>query len=190
MLAPSLRTLCPSRPRLPPPPASTMDAPPRYAPSQPFPPYPFLPGRDPHPVRDPKGHSYGQEEPPRAYMEPERWRENEDYLFGVDLYNHGYLWEAHEAWEGIWHPSKHDAVQADHLQGLIQCAAACLKVRMGQPRGLARLMELGTGRIERNLSRAGSEYMGLDLAEVVAAFRAFAASSPEDAEGRPRLELD
>ena len=31
--------------------------------------------------------------------------------------------------------------------------------------------------------------MGLDVLAFVAAFRAFAASEPADAEGRPRLEL-
>ena len=88
----------------------------RYAPKRAFPPYAFQPGKHPHPTRDPKGHSYtGEPEPPADYFEPEEWRDNEDYLFGVDLYNHGYLWEAHEAWESIWHPSKHDAEQADFL---------------------------------------------------------------------------
>ena len=162
----------------------------RYAPGRDFPPYAFLPGRDPHPVRDPRGHSFGQEEAPAAYVSPEDWRTNEEYLFGADLYNHGYLWEAHEAWESIWHPSKHDVHQANHLQGLIQCAAACLKVRMGQPRGLARLMELGTARLDGVRAARGDEYMGLRLSSVIAEFRAFAASSPTVEDERPTLELD
>ncbi|MFT5288702.1 MAG: hypothetical protein ACI8QS_002316 [Planctomycetota bacterium] len=161
----------------------------RYNPSGVFPPYAFLPGRDPHPARDPRGHSFEQEEAPAAYLPPADWRENQPYLFGVDLYNHGYLWEAHEAWESIWHPSKHDAQQANHLQGLIQCAAACLKVRMGQPRGLARLMELGTARLMSVNDEANGDYMGLCLPDIVADFRTFALSSPKDAEGRPQLEL-
>jgi hypothetical protein len=98
------------------------------------------------------------------------------------------LWEAHEAWEGLWHSAKHDALQAEHLQGLIQCAAASLKVRMGQPRGLERLAQMGTERLERVAGR-GASYMGLDVRAFVRAFRAFASSAPEDAEGRPRLEL-
>ena len=32
---------------------------PRYAPGRAFPPYAFLPGRDPHPRQDPRVHSYG-----------------------------------------------------------------------------------------------------------------------------------
>ncbi len=162
-------------------------APPRYAPERPFPSYAFLPGRDPHPTRSPEGHSYGAEgevEP----LDPERWGESSDYLYGVDLYNHGYLWEAHEAWEGLWHPAKGDPRLAGHLQGLIQCTAAALKVRMGQPKGLARLAELGTARL-LVIAREHPQHLGVDLIDFAAAFRSFAASEPQDAEARPVLEL-
>ncbi len=166
-----------------------MDAPPRRT-ERPFPPYAFLPGRDPHPTRDPQGHSYSDApEAPIPYRVPEEWAANEAYLYGVDLYNHGYLWEAHEAWEGLWHASKGDAVQAEFLQGLIQCAAACLKIPMGQPRGTERLAEQGLGRLEQVLRAVGPEYMGLDLAGFLAAFRAFVASAPGDPGERPRIDL-
>jgi len=155
-----------------------------------FPPYAFVPGEHPHPTRDPRGHSYSEEpEPPVPSVEPEAWRSCEDYLFGVDLYNHGFLWEAHEAWEGLWHVSKHDPVQADFLQGLIQCAAGCLKVTMGQPRGTTKLVEQGTGRLEGVVRLVGPEYMGLEVMEFLQAMRAFAAGEPESAIDRPRLEL-
>ena len=55
----------------------------RYLPSRPFPPYAFLPGRDPHPTRDPRGHSYGSDETPPDYVPPELWRTSEEYLFGT-----------------------------------------------------------------------------------------------------------
>jgi hypothetical protein len=112
-------------------------------------------------------------------------------LWGVDLYNHGYLWEAHEAWESLWHVAKADRDQADCLQGLIQCAAACLKIPMEQPAGLARLTELGTAKLER-VARAqpdGARFMGLDLAAFARAMRAFAAGAPPSIDARPRLEL-
>ncbi len=161
----------------------------RYAPERRFPPYAFLPGRDPHPTRDPRGHSFGTPEPPRAWLPAARWRENEEYLWGVDLYNHGFLWEAHEAWEGIWHPSKRDREQAEHLQGLIQCAAACLKADMAQPAGVERLAALGTARVEGVARRAGQAFMGLDGLAFAAAVRAFAATAPGSSEGRPRIAL-
>lgn len=161
----------------------------RYLPERPFPPYAFLPGRDPHPVRDPRGHSYGEEEGPADYLEAARWAENEDYRFGVDLYNHGYLWEAHEAWEGLWHSAKHDEHQALFLQGLIQCAAAALKVRMEQPRGLARLGDLGLEKLMHVMTREGNPYMGVDVATFQREMRAFMESTPTTIDTRPRIEL-
>lgn len=162
----------------------------RYAPDKTFPPYAFHPGEHPHPTRDPKGHSYSPDpEPDAAYFDASEWERNEDYLFGVDLYNHGFLWEAHEAWEGLWHQAKHDELQREMLQGLIQCTAASLKVTMGQPRGVARLSEIGTGRLEHVAKNGPIEFMGLDLLSFIAAFRAFAASEPESADERPRIEL-
>lgn len=161
----------------------------RYCSDRSFPPYAFLPGRDPHPTRDPRGHSYGEEEGAAAYLEPEKWRENTDYLWGVDLYNHGYLWEAHEAWEGLWHSAKHDTNQALFLQGLIQCAAASLKIPMEQPRGLERLSQLGTEKLERVAREAAPEFMGLDVLAFIEEIRGFAGSAPGTNEERPRIEL-
>ena len=162
----------------------------RYLPERPFPAYAFLPGRDPHPTRDPRGHSYSEpESTPSIWRPAEEWRENHEYLFGCDLYNQGFLWEAHEAWEDIWHPSKHDATQAEFLQGLIQCSAASLKIPMEQPGGLLKLTENGTARLEEVLRSEGASYMGLDLSDFIQSFREFASSSPASIEERPRIEL-
>ena len=163
----------------------------RYASERPFPAYAFLPGRDPHPTRDSRGHSYSDEpEPPAGYYPPEHWAENEDFLYGVDLYNHGYLWEAHEAWEGLWHQAKHDELQAQVLQGLIQCAAAALKIPMEQPVGLAKLSENGTGRLEHVARATTPPYMGIDLWEFIGEFREFASKPDAVVDDRPRLTLD
>jgi len=164
---------------------------PRYAPDRPLPPYAYVPGGErPHPTQHPDGHSRRSEPArPAEYLPAARWRENGDYLYGVDLYNAGFLWEAHEVWEGLWHRAKHDPVQADLLQGLIQCAAAALKVPMDQPGGLAKLARIGSERLERVARRGGADYMGLDLLGFVRAFRAFAASGPTSADQRPPLEL-
>lgn len=162
----------------------------RYSPDRPFPHYAFLPGRNPHPTRDPEGHSYHKEEARAAYFDAADWRENDDYLFGVDLYNHGYLWEAHEAWEGLWHRARKDAWQALFLQGLIQCSAGCLKILMKQPRGVRRLTELGTGKLQGVSQAVGDPYMGLKVFSFVASMRAFVKAEPEIIGGRPRIELE
>ncbi len=162
----------------------------RYAPQCAFPPYAFLPGRDPHPTRNPEGHSYTEHEEPRVpYYECEEWRANEGFLFGVDLYNHGYLWEAHEAWEGVWIVSKHDELQRETLQGLIQCSAAALKLRLEESRGFAKLSSAGLGRLEFVCGQAEMPYLGIELRAFVESYREFAASDPTDSEARPRIEL-
>jgi hypothetical protein len=71
----------------------------RWLPEKSFPPYAYLPGRQPHPVRDPAGHSYHVEPMPVA---AEASLGSDVFLWGLDLFNHGYYWEAHEAWEGLW----------------------------------------------------------------------------------------
>ncbi len=96
-----------------------------------FPAYRFIPGLNPHPRRDPKGHSYGIEEPKPPYLPPERWRENETYLFGVDLYNFAYWWESHEQLEALWHLTDQHGHESHFLQGIIQAAAANLKQHTG-----------------------------------------------------------
>ena len=161
----------------------------RYLPGRAFPPYAFLPGRDPHPTRDPRGHSFGAagERPP--FLPPERWRESTPYLWGADLYNNGFLWEAHEAWEDLWHVSKPDRVLALYLQGLIQCAAAWLKIPMEQPRGVERLSALALEKLDEVARAFGDRYMGLDLDAFRPAVRAFAAAQPCALDGYPVLVL-
>ncbi|MEJ2760214.1 MAG: DUF309 domain-containing protein [Gammaproteobacteria bacterium] len=104
--------------------------PPRYS-RLAFPAYRFIPGRSPHPTRDPAGHSYGKEAAALPAFDPEAWRDCEPYLHGVDLFNHGYWWEAHEAWEACWIAAGKTSPTGLFLQGLIQVAAACLKKHQG-----------------------------------------------------------
>jgi predicted metal-dependent hydrolase len=106
-------------------------------PDLPLPAYTFIPGRTPHPIRDPAGHMHGQQVQPPEPLDPARWRENRAYLHGIDLFNSGYYWEAHEAWEGLWHRAGRRGPVAEFLKGLIKLAAAGVKVREGIPRGVA-----------------------------------------------------
>ncbi len=108
----------------------------------PFAPYRFVPGRHPHPTAHPEGHSYlppGESEPPVPFVPPERWWESEAYLEGVDCYNHGFWWEAHEAWEGLWHVVPNPSSQRSFLQGAIQVSALHLQAFLGKRNGIIRL---------------------------------------------------
>ena len=133
-----------------------------------FPPYRFIPGKFPHPVANPDGHSYlppGASEPAVPYFPPEMWRESEAYLFGCDLYNHGYWWEAHEAWEGMWHVVPKPSAQRSFLQGLIQVTAGHMQVQLGKVEGVRRLQLTSRRHLDVALDVAGNgAFMGLRLA--------------------------
>jgi hypothetical protein len=138
---------------------------PRYSSLQ-FPPYRFVAGLNPHPRRDPKGHAYGKPEVPPPYVAPDRWQENETYLFGIDLYNFAYWWECHEALEGLWHLTGHRGDEAQFLQGLIQTAAANLKRHVGQKDAARRLARES---VERLASLKTRRFMGVELGPFIRA---------------------
>jgi len=140
---------------------------PRYS-TRPFPSYRFLPGNNPHPRRDPLGHSYGQPEPRPAAFQPETWRQSEDYLYGIDLYNFAYWWECHEVFEGLWHAVGHHSVPGNFFQALIQVAAANLKRFLGNEQAAQKLAHSGLARLQ-NLPQL---YMGIDVFALSEACRA------------------
>ena len=131
--------------------------PPRYAPANPLPPYAYAPGHDlPHPVNDPSGHSFSVQSQSPGALNPSpvlallstdsashrrvlaatlaadpRW------LYALDLFNGGWYWEAHEAWEAVWNALGRTTPEARFVQGLIHLAAAAVKVREGKPNGVA-----------------------------------------------------
>ena len=154
---------------------------PRFLPDRRFPPYAYVPGETPHPTRDPGGHSYGTAfvlpEPP----DPDNWRACHDYLYGIDLFNHGFYWEAHEAWEGLWVACGRRGPTATYLQALISLAAAGLKVRLGSARGMRANANKAARLFESVASHAGSNgtrYMGLDV-RALADFAAMIAKSSQ-----------
>lgn len=115
---------------------SPIAKPPRLIPGRPFPAYAYIPGRTPHPTRDLDGHSHGQQPEVPVAPDPTNWRACPDYLYGIDLFNHGYYWEAHEAWEGLWVACGRRGPTATFLQALINLAAAGFKARWGSARGM------------------------------------------------------
>lgn len=88
---------------------------------------------------------------------------------GAALFDAGDYFEAHEVWEDAWRavadPEAHRL-----LQGLIQCAAAAIKVREGSWRGAATLIERASTKL------AGLSDPALDLAGLLAALRAAASA--------------
>ena len=143
-----------------------MSTPPRLLPDEPLPPYAYVPGRAPHPFSDPRGHSYQRPLPQPSLPDPCRWTECREYLYGLDLFNHGYYWEAHEAWEGLWHACGRRGRLADFFKGLIQLAVAGVKLREGRPEGVRSHAARAAALFEQVPENV---FMGLSLADLQAA---------------------
>ena len=81
--------------------------------------------------------------PPAPPYEPlERWRHSRPYLRGLDFFNRGWWWEAHETWESLWHVAEgRDEAQHELLKGLIQLAASALNRERGNDAGAERLLD-------------------------------------------------
>jgi uncharacterized protein len=142
---------------------------PRFFPDEPLPPYGFVPGRFPHPVSDPAGHSFGKASALSAPLDPERFGECREYLHAIDLFNHGYYWEAHEAWEQLWHAAGRDGPTAWLLQGLIKLAAAGVKVREGRASGTDSHANGARQLFERAKEQLGeATHAGLRFADLLA----------------------
>jgi uncharacterized protein len=142
-----------------------MTTPPRYT-TRPLPPYSYVPGRFPHPQSDPAGHSFGTHEGAADSLDEAQWPSNPAWLWAIDLFNHGYYWEAHEAWEGLWHAANRRGPTADLLKGLIKLAAAGVKAREGRAAGV----RLHAARAVQLLSPwRGKVAFGVNVDELLAA---------------------
>jgi uncharacterized protein len=143
---------------------------PRLVPEEPFPPYAFVPGRFPHPTADPAGHSFGTNPALPSKVEPDQWQECRPYLYGIDLFNGGYYWESHVAWESLWMACGRKGVVADFLKGLIKLAAAGVKALEGKPEGVeshsSRAAELWR-RVIRSLGSEPDLLMGFRIGDLI-----------------------
>ena len=147
---------------------------PRYAPEFSFPSYAFVPGHYPHPINHPDGHSYGLIPEEVEAPDPDNWQASQPYLYGIDLFNHGYYWEAHEVWEGLWNACGRVGRTATFLKALIKLAAAGVKAREGVSQGVRKLsrgaMELLL-QLEEEVGEDGAHFMGLDINDILSLAR-------------------
>ena len=77
---------------------------------------------------------------------------------GVELFNQGRYWEAHEAWEQAWVPDRHGPDRGFY-KGLIQVAAGCLHHRRRNRRGALNKWRSGIDYLRPYLPR----HHGLEL---------------------------
>ncbi len=139
----------------------------RYS-RRPFPAYRYIPGRQPHPTRDPDGHSYGSEPVELEQFDPADWHNCDEYLYAIDLLNHGYWWEAHESLEAIWLAAGQRTTQVGRfVQGLLQIGVGTLKQHQELEGGARRLWQSGLDKI----SVREPIYLGLDTRTLQQAVR-------------------
>jgi hypothetical protein len=110
---------------------------------------------------------YRLREPAPRPLSESNWAENEDFLYGVDLFNASYFWEAHVYWERLWALPSTEPGLRSFLQALIQTAAACLKARQGRAAGATRLLD------RARLEAFGAGKLGIDAGALASGARRF-----------------
>lgn len=149
--------------------------PPRLLPHRNFPRYAYLPGRQPHPTRHPAGHSYQSQ-----HVAVVATGTSEEFVWGKELFNHGYYWEAHEAWEAIWNVAERGGALRGLLKGLILLSATGVKIREGKRNAALRHAGRAAG-LFRGLSEVPNEDISQALGmppEVLAEIAEAAAAAP------------
>ena len=87
---------------------------------------------------------------------------------GIDLFNAGRYWDAHEVWEHDWMPDR-KGPDAGFYKGLIQVAAGCLHFGRRNRRGTVNKWRSGADYLRPYLP----EHRGVQLAALVAAVDGF-----------------
>lgn len=150
-------------------------------PDDPLPPYSYVPGGPwPHPIGSPAGHMAGERGGAIPPIEGNDWEQSSDYRWGIRLFNEGFYWEAHEAWEGLWHAHGRRGPTADVLKALIKLAAAGVKVRERQPRGVTSHARRAAALLRAVKDIAGPQCLGIDLEALADQADRIAEVPPED----------
>ena len=104
-----------------------------------LPPAPHQPGRTPRPedaLFAPLKAGLSSE------LSSEDFAASDAFRGGLEAFEAGYFWEAHELWEAVWICLPPASAERQLLQGLIQLANAGLKNGMGQTSAAERILSL------------------------------------------------
>lgn len=138
----------------------------RYLPQYPLPKLRYMPGKCP---KDEK-----RDDIPKFNLQKlneENWKRNKTYLYGIDLFNAGFYYEAHEVWEELWFETGKTSPEGQFLQALIQLSAAELKNRLREEKPAKRLLQSARKILLDLCEREGiikNSYRGLSLKELLA----------------------
>lgn len=103
-------------------------------------------------------------------------------LRGVELFNSGQYWEAHEVWEADWTPDR-KGPDSGFYKGLIQVAAGCLHYMRRNRRGAVNKWRSGTAYLQPYLPA----HRAVNLAPLVEAVSGFLDAMEQG--GFPTLEM-
>lgn len=137
----------------------------RLLPTAELPPYTYVPTAEtPHPIRDPKGHSFNRKNRDVKPLAAERWADNRNYLVAIDYFNLGYYWEAHEELDRLCRVTGADTMPGRFLKGLVKLSAAGVKVLQCSIHGVRR-HAASAGEVFADVAaEAGTErYCGLEF---------------------------
>jgi hypothetical protein len=152
-----------------------------------LPPYSYVPGHAPHPVSDPAGHMHGETHRAALPLLPDSWEASTEYRYGIDLFNCGFYWEAHEAWESLWHAAGRKGRVAEFLKGLIKLAAAGVKAREGNPRGVRRHAARAAALFSHE---SGTVFCGTDVDQLIALAGQLSGAAETYQQPQPKFTLD
>ncbi len=126
-----------------------------------FPDYAYLPGQMP---KDEKRSDIPQFRLQK--LSSQNWQTNEAYLYGIDLFNHAFYYEAHEVWEELWHVTGHKTQEGIFLKALIQIAAVRLKISLQEEKPAQRSL-LSAQKYLEEIHSLHSYFAGLDLTSFI-----------------------
>ncbi len=149
---------------------------------RPLPPFTYIPGGPwPHPNRA-KGPTNAEGDTGRVaeLPMPEDVAASPLFRRGAQLFDAGYYWEAHEAWEVLWHAAGRRGPTADILRALIKLAAAGIKVREGREGGVRTHARRASECFASARRQGGVHQLGLDLDVWIERALTIAESPPTD----------
>lgn len=103
---------------------------------------------------------------------------------GIELFNAGEYWHAHEAWEEAWTPDRHGPDRGFY-KGLIQLAAGCLHATRKNRRGTVNKWRSGLA----HLAPYRPRYRSVDLAALSTAIGEQLARVEDSPDQWPELHL-
>ena len=116
---------------------------------------PYLPGLTPRPQEGAFDHLKEVSVP---LQDCGAWRA------GLQFFETGYFWEAHELWEAVWMAAPEQSPEKLLIRGMIQRANGRLKAKMGREAAAERLERMAVDLIGEAISRAGGPVMGISTA--------------------------